>query len=205
MLMAGKSFGSFMGRLCLLFLCVTNMCMSAAEKSLPTIHPGIYWQGTARIGYDNGRISGTIDATIGANGESVCQFYFDGKVTGKSFDIVCHNFIDTEAISGTLTVQNDSTLLIKTVENPGCSEMIADVAGKGLSLAFYEKKSLLQVRIVKAEKAFFHATPKIADKKKSYLIRGNEAQVFEINDGWLKVVSGKTTGWMWEEDMCPLH
>ena len=181
------------------------MCRSGSDDSLPTVRSGLYWQGAARIGVYNGQISGSIDASVGAKGESVCQFYFDGKIAEKSFGIVCHNFSDTEAISGTLCIVNDSILLLKTEENPGCSEMIADITGKGLSLTFYENKPFLQVRIVKAKKAFFHTTPKSEDTKKSYLIRGNEANVFEIKDRWLKVVYGKTTGWMREEDMYPLH
>jgi hypothetical protein len=196
----------------------TGIFTSKSKMFLPTIlmffairtygqilQSGNYWQESARIAIDENHITGSVDTKIGENGQYVCQFFFDGKIKGKTFSIACHNFIDTGLILGSVTIVNDTSFFLKTRENPGGSNMIANIEDKGMTFSLTEAKKWLQIRIVTAEKAFFYTAPILSSKRKAYLIKGNEVIVLEKKEEWLKVTYGKTTGWLQENDMFPFY
>jgi hypothetical protein len=174
------------------------------SDSTPKLQSGTYWNDAAIIGVDGDRLTGSIDATVGENGSYVCQFFFDGKMIGRQFSIVCSNFIDPGHVEGSITVINSKTIILNTRENPGCSNMIASFEEDGDTLKLNKGSPVLQVRIVKAEKAFFYTTADSSTKKKAYLVAGDVALVYEKLDVWLKVIYGKTSGWMRAADMKPL-
>lgn len=203
--MGKRYFGNVSNCFFYMVLLLSIGCFSAPEKAVIQIQPGQYYNGSAKIGVKDSIITGLVDASIGLQGESVCQFYFDGKITGKTFPMNYCNFIDTGTISGTATILNDTTLLLKTNENPGCSEMIADITGEGLKIIMFKKEHFKQIRVVKNEKVFFYNSPDTLHKRGAYLVNGDEAIVTESQGLWLKVTYKKTCGWMLEKEMYPLH
>ncbi len=180
-------------------------CCGAADVQIKIPPSGVYWDGAAKIGNDGKTLTGLIDTFIGDSSGGVCQFYFDGKIAGKKFEVNCGNFVDTGTVVGTVTILNDSTIFLKTKEGPGCSERVADFVQDGATFILKNKLPLIQIRSIKSEKAFFYSKPDSSTKRKAYLVHGNEAQVTESQDGWLKVTFKKTSGWMREKDMIQLH
>jgi hypothetical protein len=79
--------------------------------------------------------------------------------------------------------------------------MIASFEEKGDTISLNTPSKIKQIRIVKSEKAFFYSSSDLKTKKKAYLVKGNQAYVYELQQGWLKVTYGKISGWMHEDDM----
>ena len=166
-----------------------------------SISSGIYWNEGATIAFDGHQLTGYIDNQAGENGRFTCQFYFSGQVIGRAFDVVCRNFIDTNIVSGKVTIITPTKFFLKTFNNPGCSDMIASFEEKGDTISLNTPSKIKQIRIVKSEKAFFYSSSDLKTKKKAYLVKGNQAYVYELQQGWLKVTYGKISGWMHEDDM----
>jgi hypothetical protein len=183
---------------------LTLIIYSLSTLAGTSIQSGVYRGETATIGYDGTYMTGCIDEQVGEDGRFVCHFSFSGKVSGETFPVVCRNSVDTNATKGNISIVDSARLFLKTEENPGCSNMIASFEGRGDTLSLDGYRKILQVRIVQNDKAFFYSTPDYAGKRKAYLVKGDEAIVDEIANGWLKVTYGKTTGWINERDMVPL-
>jgi len=183
----------------ILFLSVENFSQSPLN-----LQSGTYWDGSAKIGIDGAYISGTIDRVIGENANAVCQFYFSGELSGNHFKIKCRTIDDSESVSGTLTAQDDSSFILKTDDEPGCSVRIADFVDSGKEMILQTKSDFIQIRVVKSTKAYFYKQPNLKSKRKAYLVLGDEIQVTEKQNGWLKATYKKTSGWMLNEDMFPL-
>ncbi len=166
---------------------------------------GIYWEGAAKIGNDGNVLTGRIDAFIGDSAGAVCQFYFDGKITGKKFEVNCGNFVDTGTVSGTVTILNDTSVFLKTKNDPGCSDRILDLVENGATFVLKSKLKIIQIRNVKSAKAYFYAKPDASTIRKAYLVNGDEAQVTDKRADWVRVTFKKTTGWMQETDLIQLH
>jgi len=163
--------------------------------------PGIYRNNTAFIGIDGNFLTGLIDAKIGEAGTYVCQFYFFGSIDGNKFPVYCINFIDTGKIEGYVNILDNSIFILKTKENPGCSNMIASFEDNGDTLTLDSIINILQIRIVNSEKAFFHEQPNISTKKRSYLIQGDEVTVYDKRKDWLYTIYNNISGWLYEKDM----
>lgn len=198
----GRCLGSFL--LAGIVGCAIVEC-KASESQKGELAAGIYWDGAATVASRDSWFTGSVNASIGESEESVCQFFFGGRITGKTFGIRTRNFIDTGVVPGTVTLLSDTSFSIKTSENPGCSDRIADFAMDGKTLLLKKRQVLAQIRVVQSAKAYFHSEPDKAKRRKAYLVHGNEARVTETRSAWLKVEFGKTIGWISETDMYPLQ
>lgn len=173
------------------------------DTAYPGFQSGTYWGGGARIALHGDLVTGAVDIVTGG-GSGVCQFAFAGKLTGDSGKFASRNYVDGGLEPGFLSAITDSSFRIRFESGPPCSHIYNLPDTASLLVKLVKPDSFIQVRIVLSEKAFFFSGPDSSNKRKAYLVKENEALVYNKNGDWLKVIFGKTTGWIRERDMYPL-
>jgi hypothetical protein len=155
-----------------------------------------------------------------------CKVFFQGVDGGKgTINISLQDAEPTANMEGIGFLRVNSGLLrrekenyvvsIKTSDVPGNCDWILEFLGEPsvvkrenyLDISIEAKKSgdWTAVRVAKSKRAYFHTTPDIKTKSKSFVIAGDLLYVYKENVDWYFVkydgAKKQTSGWIRKEDI----
>ena len=123
-----------------------------------------------------------------------CIFYFTGELQGDNYQIRSWNPEFKDVIDGNLTfaVENDKpTFNLKLEkEHGGCWNVNHFADEKGASFQLEKNGDWISLEVVSVQKAFFHSSPNIDSKTKSYVIKGDILRIFNRQNEWLEAEFG---------------
>lgn len=164
------------------------------------------------IGVDrNGAITGYFESSTGA-GKFNCIFFISGAVNGKRSRVDTWFPKDKEAkqvirgvLEQTATDPSPSIRLTLTEEHGGCMN-VQHFVGDPSTFTLSEQGDWQSIRVIAANKAYFHDAPTGAKPRKAYAVQGNPVRVFETRAGWVKAEyvsedARSTSGWIREADL----
>jgi hypothetical protein len=202
--------------LCLLAL-VCGLSSAANRQNQSRAISGDY--GELLLGVDNnGVVTGYYSSSTGARQEFSCIFYLRGKLQGDTADIVTWFPEDKERIRGRLRFVDEhgkpSVNVKLESEHGGCWNVNSafDEEG-GSTLALDKRGNWLSVRVVSADRAYFHNSPNTRTKRKVYIVTGDGVRIFKAQNGWVEAeFHGNcidvgcekrkiTRGWLKESDL----
>lgn len=130
-----------------------------------------------------------------------CVFYLEGNmINGKArINAYQPGYKLFYANTGTIEVKNDTmfTLTFDDPDKASCTNVTSFEKPKNLRLN--KSFSMIQVRFIATNKAYFHSKPSVDSQLKSYVIKGDVVQVEKIEDEWAYCsYTGKSTtkGWI---------
>ena len=164
------------------------------------------------IGVDRqGTLTGYFESSTG-NGQFSCIFFMRGKVADPA------TRVDTwfpekrdakNVISGSMQLLSENgkpTVRASLKEDPPGCWNVQHFAPEPASFTLNEKGSWQAIRVVSANKAYFHDDASGKHARKAYAVQGNALRVFETRPGWVQAEyvspEGKRTrGWVLEKDL----
>jgi len=179
----------------LLALCLAR---AAPAADVPTLEAGQF-EGLMLAIDPAGTVTGYYREQQGEGVTKTCTFFLSGRATANPFDIVTWS---KEVFSGTLkSVGKDVELKIaRGRDHPGCRMVLLPEIAEGLVLERSSKAKWIGLRVVTAPRAYFHAKPDDAEKRRVFVVKGDVVAVLAEDGDWLDVAypgEKKTTqGWI---------
>lgn len=192
------------------WLLAAGTALAAMPAIAAPITSGVY--DGLLIGVDKqGVLTAYFESTTGA-GQFSCIFFMRGKVGDPATRVDTWFPADRDinnVISGTMQLLAENgkpTVRAQLKEDPPGCWNVQHFAPEPVSFRQSEQGNWQAIRIVSAEKAYFHDDPSDAHPRKAYAIEGNALRVFETQAGWVKAeyVSPerkRTKGWIRERDL----
>jgi hypothetical protein len=197
----------FRSRLSLLFPFILLFAAAAAGqiRTLSGNYEGLM------IGIDpDGHLTGYFDQATGDDGKGnprfTCRFLIRGEEAGggRYKILTWHPASPDEVIEGELrSLDAGRSLNIRLFgEHGGCWNVSPELkADAGVDMDLSEAGEWKAVRVVSAEKAYFHRSANNRNKLRSFLVRKDTVGVLNTKGAWLEVTftapnGRKTTGWM---------
>ena len=189
-------------------LLLSAMSLSAEAMAANAPKSGEYDELMLARNPSTSMISGYFRSETGGGGFS-CIFYLSGKLKSGAAEIETY-FPETpnEKISGLLTVNSADSVTLKLKEEHGGCPNVQHFADADQPAKFSMSKvhaNWVEIRVVKAEKSNFFASPKGKKPLKTYLVRGNAVGVVDNQPDWVRVdypgSSKATSGWIRRADL----
>ncbi len=194
-----------------LFTSIFSLAISREAVATDTqFTAGIYENTPIAFDPKTKRINGYFHEITG-NNQFSCLFFFEGTLQGNTAHIISYFPEEKpEIIEGTLTISpnapNRFSLLLNE-EHGGCWN-VAHFTDKA-ALATFEleetHKNWQNLRIIKAEKAYFHQSPDPSTKLKTYVILGDFIAVTATLKDWVRAEyptpKGLVTGYLKTSDL----
>jgi hypothetical protein len=142
-----------------------------------------------------------------------CIFYIYGKLQGDAYQITTWYPGEDKYIKGELKFvlrEGRKEIDVKLVEEHGGCWNVQPFAEKGrpATMSLTEHGDWIGVKVVSANKAFFHNGPDAQMKGRSYVVKNDPVRVLKIQPGWVEAeYGGKKTvrGWIKESDLFSSH
>ena len=199
-----------------LCLCL-NMFLLQVNAREDNTHKGVsgYYGNSMTIGVDekNKTITGYYENHTGwdevtQSPRFSCIFYFSGMLKANNYQIRSWHPDDQNVIEGNLTFlvedeQKVFNLKLKD-EHGGCGNVQHFAGENGADFQLEKEADWIAIEIVSAEKAFFHNSPDINTKGKSYVIKGDIVRILTIGKEWVRAEFGTDTitrGWIKRSDL----
>jgi hypothetical protein len=113
---------------------------------------------------------------------------------------------DRLALKGALAVKNGSVTVTLERQPGGCQYLMSDSSFDADLVATHPWRA---VQIVKAQRAYFYATPSDTTRQKSFVVRGDALGIVATQSDWAEVEYVKddrvTHGWIRAGDLFPDH
>ena len=164
------------------------------------------------IGVDRqGTLTGYFESSTGG-GQFSCIFFMRGKVADPATRVDTWFPEDRDAknvISGSMQLLSENgkpTIRAGLKEDPPGCWNVQHFAPEPASFARNEQGSWQAIRVVSANKAYFHDDPSGTHARKAYVVQGNALRIFDTRSGWVQAEyvspEGKRTkGWVLEKDL----
>lgn len=193
------------------------LALAAALAAAPALSHAAPAAAPASGVYDNtlilavdasGKVTGYFDMSQAGPPEIDCIAYVRGKLAGTSGTVTASvpGFAEASPINGQIAKSGAGAVRITLPdEPPGCGN-IWSFANKDdpADFTLQHAEPWTSVRVVKAAKAYFSATPGAAHGK-AYLVEGDGVGVRAEQNGWVQAdfVGEKRTssGWLKESDL----
>jgi hypothetical protein len=145
-----------------------------------------------------------------------CIFFLKGSMKGPPPYTIDTWFpadkTPKDLITGSLTpVESDGAAALKIKlpkEHGGCWNVEHFADDDGASFQLEAPGKWKTIRVVSAQRAYFHDDASESKKRKAYAVKGNPLRVYESRPGWVYAEfgnpDGKTTaGWIKESELFP--
>jgi hypothetical protein len=175
---------------------------------------GIYESGTFILGVNKteGVVTGYFESCVGYDESTkrprfCCIFFLYGKKAGDMYKITTWYPGDKDVIEGELKLPEpgQTDIFIKLKEYPPGSMAYHFDVDKGNDFPLDEPGDWIEVRVVRAPKAYFHREPEAGSKRSAYVVKRDVVRVYEKKNGWALAAYQKTKGWLKEKELFSLH
>lgn len=184
---------------------------SPLRAAPPAIASGVYDNTLLLAAGPNGQVTGYFDMTQPGPPAMSCIFYLKGELAGAAAASVATYFPDDpkgDLITGALTSAGAGKARITLPQDHGGCGNVWSFADKDNPADFTLQRAepWIAVRVVKADRAYFSATPGAAHGR-GYVVKGDGVGVRAEQNGWAQAdfVGDKRTssGWLRETDLYP--
>jgi hypothetical protein len=198
------------GRAVALALAASLAVAPTAGAAAPAIASGVYDDTLVLAVGPGGEVSGYFDMTQPGTPSFSCIFYLKGRLAGAAAAVATYFPDDPKGdlIRGALTAAGPGKVRVALpTEHGGCGNLW-QFADKDTPADFKLQQAMpwTSVRVVKADKAYFSATPGAAHGR-AYLVKGDGVGIRATQAGWVQAdfVGEKHTssGWLSEQDLYP--
>ena len=204
----------------ILLLAGNSQCLLAArqkEGKQAPIHEGssgLYDSLLIGVDKEKGELTGFFADYTGWDEQTKsprfsCVFYIYGKLQGDTYQITTWYPDDNEFIKGKLKFvlaegRREIDLRLEE-EHGGCWNVRHFAQNAGPEPLTLEKSgNWISVKLVSANKAFFHKGPNAQMKGRAYLVKNDPVRVLKVQPGWVEAEYGAdkvARGWIKESDL----
>ncbi len=192
-----------------------SVSRATADQSAPA--SGVYDSLLLGLDPTDGTLSGVVQADWVGNGtekapQFSCRFALGGKASAPGQYAISawlpgdRIAPDRSTLKGALAVKKGSVTVTLEQQPGGCQYLMAD---SSFNADLVAKHAWRAVRIVKAQRAYFYATPSDTARQKSFVVRGDGLGVVAMQTDWAEVEYVKderiTHGWIKAGDLFPDH
>ena len=185
-----------------------SLALAPALHAAPAIASGVY-DNTLQLAVDaSGNVSGYFDMSQAGPPQIDCIAYLRGKLagTGGALSASEPGLPDERPISGRIASTGAGTVRVTLPTEPdGCGNIwsFADKANPA-DFTLQHAEPWTAVRVVKADKAYFSASPG-APHGKAYIVKDDGVGVRAERNGWVQADfvgdTHTTSGWLKESDL----
>ena len=175
---------------------------------------GLYDSMLIGVDKEKGELTGFFEDATGWDEQTKaprfsCVFYVYGKLQGDTYQVTTWYPGEKEYIKGELKFvlrEGRREVYMKLEEEHGGCWNVQQFADKGspATLSLTERGNWIDVRVVSADKAFFHSGPNAQMKGRAYVVKNDPLRVLKIQPGWIEAeYAGKKVarGWIKESDL----
>jgi hypothetical protein len=138
-----------------------------------------------------------------------CIFYIYGKLQGDTYQVTTWYPGNKEYIKGELKFivsEGRKEIDLRLAEEHGGCWNVRHFAkdANPATLELEKSGDWIGVRVVSANKAFFHKGPNVQTKERAYVVKHDPVRALKVQAGWVEAEYGDdkvTRGWIKESDL----
>lgn len=196
--------GSWFGRLTVLAALLASAAMAAPPSGK---------NAALRLAVDpEGTLTGYYQAYAGWDEAAraprfSCAFYIYGRPDDGAYRLATWLAGEAAVIHGRLHDAPNQQVVLKLEDEPGgCWNVERFSEGEGAKFTLLQGKPWIAIRLVAADRAYFHAEPDRAARRGAYVVRGDVIGIHRRRDGWVLAEfeneRGRLTrGWILETEL----
>jgi hypothetical protein len=195
-----------------IFISITAIMQKSGKSAATTIASGDYNGLLIAVDSDRQLITGYFDSTTG-NGQFSCIFYIRGNINSSNNKIKTWFPDETDpqlVIEGVIektSVNGKPAVIVKLKEEHGGCWNVQRFAEKDSTpFNLTTINDWKEIRVVSSRRAYFHDTPQISTKRKTYIVRGDALRITQSIEGWVHAEyvnpdGQRASGWVKESEL----